>query len=263
MLRRVWNMLTGRQESAPSREAPPEWATLLHERMPQFCRLPDLERRDLLRLTRRFVDEKTFYGSNGLTVTDDMRVIVAGFACLLWLRLPAERPYPRTSEVIIYPSAFGETHEAIGPDGRRYALRDMRLGQAIYRGPVLLAWDSVANPTPWRMSRRNVIIHEFAHALDFLDGVIDGTPPLPTDERVADWANVFTKEFEQLRTDLAAGHATLLDGYGATNPAEFFAVASECFFEQAEELKRRHARLYERMRLFYRQNPAEWDSQTK
>ncbi len=258
MLRKLWHRLTGAGDPARLRDAPAEWAGLLDSRMPQFSQLPPPERADLLRMMRRFVDEKRFYGSKGLTVTDEMKVTVAAYACLLWLRLPAERPYPRTSEVIIYPSAFGETHEAIGPDGRRYALRDMRLGQAIYRGPILLAWDSVENPSPWRMSRRNVIIHEFAHALDFLDGVIDGTPPLPTNESVEDWASVFASEFEQLRADLATGHATLLDGYGATNPAEFFAVSTECFFEQPLALRRKHPRLYERMRLFFRQDPANW-----
>jgi len=161
-------------------------------------------------------------------------------------------------EVIVYPHNFGQTIEAIGPDGRRYQIDLKHIGETSRRGPVLLAWDSIECLAQTRHARRNVIIHEFAHALDFLDGLANGTPLLDSDRRLADWVRVFTAEYEALVAMARAGRHTLLDPYGTKNPAEFFAVATECFFEQPRELQAHHPELYRQLRTFYDQDPAAW-----
>lgn len=257
MLRFLRNLFTRRaRDTASPGPIPDHWDTLLRENAPFYTRLPDDDRRKLLRLVQRFVTEKRFWGSAGLEVTDEMRVIVAAYACLLVLHRPGNDLYPRSAEVILYPGAFGETVEAVGPDGTRYRIQDTRLGQAIYRGPVLIAWN--ARPRPWQSAGRNVILHEFAHALDFEDGAIDGTPPLASREQSRRWFDVLTREFEQLRTAARVGRPTVLDWYGARNPAEFFAVATEAFFERPQAVRADHADLYEQLRGFFRQDPANW-----
>jgi Mlc titration factor MtfA (ptsG expression regulator) len=237
---------------------PKPWRRVLESSVPFFRRLPHDQRDDLLAGIQRFIAEKEFLGSKGLTVTDDMKVVIAAYACLLVLRIPQFGLYPQTREVIVYPHNFGQTIEAIGPDGRRYRIDLKRIGEAWRRGPVLLAWDSVERLTRTPRARHNVIIHEFAHALDFLDGLADGTPPLDSGAGLADWVRVFTREYETLIATARTGGRTLLDPYGTANPAEFFAVASECFFEQPQLLREHHPGLYRQLRAFYHQDPAAW-----
>lgn len=251
-LRRISEWWRGPSEP-PSLSAPHR--ALLEAHAPFAARLDADERARLDALVARFLAEKTFIGVDGLEVTDQMRVVVAAYACLLMVGRPDMRLYPTTREVILHAGIFGQASTSIGPDGRHYEARETLAGRADYRGPVLLAWESVI----WRLravsARRNVVIHEFAHKLDFLDGLADGTPPLESRREVKEWVAVFSKEFERLRAEMAQGHATLLDPYGATNPAEFFAVASELFFEQPAELAARHAALFAQLQGFYRQDP--------
>jgi Mlc titration factor MtfA (ptsG expression regulator) len=250
LLRRVLDALRPKAAGPP----PAAWADLLAARTTFFARLSAAQREELLRLMQRFIATKRFFG-NGIAVTEEMKVVVAGTACLLLLGLPQYGLFPRNPDVIIHVRDFGQVVQAVGPDGQRYEIRESNLGQAIYRGPIRLAWSTIDAPAAHRRGR-NLILHEYAHALDFLNGLIDGTPPLETRQRAAEWARVFSGELQRLRSDAAAGRPTLLDPYGATNPAELFAVATECFFEQPVELRRRHAELYAQLAAFYGQDPA-------
>jgi Mlc titration factor MtfA (ptsG expression regulator) len=225
-------------------------------RVPVYHLLPASDRTDLERLTQRFLSSKRFWASGDVTLTVEMKIVIAAYACLLALHLPEFGLYPRTSEVIVYRGCFGDDVEAVGPDGTRYVIKERFAGRAIQRGPVLLAWDMVGRGL--QSLRDNVIIHEFAHALDFLDGIVDGTPPLAGKMQATDWAEVFTREFERLRSESNAGRRTLLDPYGSRNPAEFFAVVTDCFFARPRELRQRHPELYEQLAAFYRQDPASW-----
>jgi Mlc titration factor MtfA (ptsG expression regulator) len=225
-------------------------------RVPFYRLLPANDRNGLERLTQRFLSSKRFWASGDITLTVEMKIVIAAHACLLVLHLPEFGLYPRTSEVIVYPGCFGEEVEAVGPDGTRYVIKERFAGRAIQRGPVLLAWDMVGSGL--QGLRDNVIIHEFAHALDFLDGVVDGTPPLAGKTEAKDWAQVFTREFERLRSASNSGRRTLLDPYGSRNPAEFFAVVTDCFFARPRELRAHHSELYEQLAAFYRQDPANW-----
>jgi Mlc titration factor MtfA (ptsG expression regulator) len=251
--RRVRNREPFQQEPFPR-----PWLRVLTSNVPFYNHLSPAERDALLKSIQRFIAEKEFWGSEGLPVTDEMKVVIAAYACLLVLKIPQFGLYPRTREVIVYPHTFGETIEAIGPDGRRYRIDLKRIGETWRRGPILLAWDSVERLARTRHARRNVILHEFAHALDFLDGLADGTPPLDSDRRFADWVRVFTAEYETLAATARTGQRTLLDPYGTANPAEFFAVATECFFEQPRQLQEHHPQLYRQLQAFYDQDPAAW-----
>ena len=142
---------------------------------------------------------------------------------------------------------------------------DNRLGEAWDSGAVVLAWDAVEHGTTIPDDGHNVVLHEFAHQLDFEDGKADGAPVLGSEDfwfrqrsRYRAWARVLSREYEQLRAEIQQGQAEVLDGYGATNPAEFFAVATESFFERAVQMREKHPELYEELRRYYRQDPAQW-----
>jgi Mlc titration factor MtfA (ptsG expression regulator) len=130
------------------------------------------------------------------------------------------------------------------------------LGEAWPSGPVILSWDSVLGGAHDPDDGHNLVFHEFAHKLDMLDGLADGTPPLPERAQFAVWVRTMTAEFERLRAETEHGRATVLDTYGATNPAEFFAVVTECFFERSRELREKHPQLYGVLRDYYLQDPA-------
>ena len=131
------------------------------------------------------------------------------------------------------------------------------LGEAWLRGPVVLSWDDARHGALDPKDGHNLVFHEFAHKLDMLDGAADGTPPLTDQTQLRAWIQTMTREFLALRDDAESGRRTVLDTYGATNPAEFFAVATECFFEKAQQLRRRHLPVYELLKDYYQQDPAE------
>ena len=131
-----------------------------------------------------------------------------------------------------------------------------RLGESWHRGAVVLSWDDVRRGAADIHDAQNVVLHEFAHQLDSESGGVEGLPDLPRGSLVSAWARVLGREYRELAEEIRRRHATLLDPYGATNPAEFFAVATETFFERPLALRRRHPELYEQLKLFYRQDPA-------
>ncbi len=209
-------------------------------------------RRDIL----RFVQQKTWTPFD-IEIDDRKKVIIAAHACLLLNGRPDLPLYPRTREVIVRSSMFGPREHAIAPDGRLFEIHEPRIGEAWYRGPIVLSWDAIEPLTGGRAPASNVILHEFAHALDHLDGMADGTPPLESRRAADEWARVFTREYERLRDPLD-DRVQKIDPYGATNPAEFFAVVTEQFFTRPVGLKQAHAELYEQLRRFFQQDPAHW-----
>jgi len=245
-------------EAASNTPFPVAWQRVLVECVPIYHRLPPVSRPVLQRLVQQFIAGKEFWGSRDLAVTEEMKVIVAAQACVLILNLPRLGLYPQTREVILYPGDFGDVLTAIGPDGRTYEIDMTRIGEASRRGPILLAWQSVMKSALNPLDGHNVVFHEFAHALDYLDGEANGTPLLQGKDHYAEWTRVFTAEHRELMAAASRGRRTLLDPYGAQNPAEFFAVATEHFFEQGYRLKRSHPALYAQLRKFYEQDPANW-----
>ena len=180
---------------------------------------------------------------------------IAAQACLLLLHRDTEF-YPKLTTVLVYPSAY--VAKAIKPVGSGLALEgeNVNLGESWTNGIVVLSWDDVRAGASDFQDGRNLVLHEFAHQLDREDGAVDGAPLLDQRSQYVAWARVLNAEFERLKRDSWMGRPTVLDEYGTTDPAEFFAVATECFFEKPRVLEKRHPELYAELRSFYRQDPA-------
>ncbi len=236
---------------------PAQWLEYLERNVALYATLSDAEKAKLRDTTRILVDEKHWKGCGGLTMTDEVKVTIAGQAALLLLGIDHDY-FARVLSILVYPSGFRS------PDGWRRADGTVdggmgALGEAWYDGPVILAWDSVVLGGRNANDGRNVVLHEFAHQLDYLDGASDGTPPLRKKADYAQWQEVMTREYSQLVQESEAGRPKVLDSYGATNHAEFFAVITEAFFEKSRQLNTRHAELYAVLSEYYGQNPADRD----
>jgi MtfA peptidase len=241
------------------REAFPEgWLATLRRCVACYPALTKDEQQTLRQMVQFFVAEKEFLGIGSLAITDEIKVTVAGQACLLLVGIPGYDVFPRLREVIVRPHDFGETIETVGPDGRRYRIQDLYAGQAWRGGPVILAWNSVEHSIARAGDGFNVVYHEFAHVLDMQLGIRHGAPPLETREQRDEWTRVFNAEFKTFVEATRRGQRTFIDPYGAESQAEFFAVITEHFFEQPQEMKTRHPDLYAQLRLFYRQDPEGW-----
>jgi Mlc titration factor MtfA (ptsG expression regulator) len=281
---------------------PTEWQPYIERGVPDYDTLSAAARERLANFVRWFVAEKHWEGCGGLELTDEIRVTIAAGACLLVLELDFEM-LNQVKSVLVYPTEYVDQRKSVILPGMLEVEEDeddpesqgsTRLGEAWYRGPVILSWRDVertaklhrrdlelarerrsdvppANVAPELASaprqkrkrgsgrhsqRANVVAHEFAHQLDMLDRSVDGTPPLADKHQYATWTRVMTAEFQRLNDDFDRGRPTFLDPYAATNPAEFFAVATETFFEQPQAFATEHAELYGVLRDFYRQDPA-------
>lgn len=245
-----------RRHGIAAKPLPQEWHAILERNMPLYRGLPDELRQELEGHIQLFLHDKTFEGFHGLEVTDEMRVTIAGNACLLLLNR-AHDQFGSFSTIYIYPSTFVSQHtsydglvESVGPSAR--------LGESWHRGPLVLAWDSVRSGVRDIHDGHNVVLHEFAHKLDGADGSVDGAPIFPDASQHLSWARVMRREFEQLQREASRGTQTLLDQYGATAPEEFFAVLVETFYEKPRQLKETHPDLYEEMRKCFRVDPLTW-----
>jgi Mlc titration factor MtfA (ptsG expression regulator) len=234
---------------------PAAWLEIIERNVRYYECLPDADRRELRDLVQVFLAEKSFEGCGGLVLTDEIRVTIAAEACLLLLHRQTDI-YPRLVTILVYPSAYFA--KAVEPIGGGAALESeaVHLGESWSSGVVVLSWDDVRAGASDIRDGQNLVLHEFAHQLDREDGVMDGTPLLVERSQYVTWARVLSAEYDRLRRESGMGRHTVLDDYGATNPAEFFAVATECFFEKPRVLKKRHPQLYEELKNFYRQDPA-------
>ena len=245
-----------RREKLLQNPFPPEWEAILERNVPLYARLDDADRGELQGHIRVFLAEKHFEGCGGLTLTDEIRVTIAAQACLLLLHRETDY-YRRLVTILVYPHAY--IAKAVEPIGGGVVLEGevCRLGEAWRDGVVVLSWDDVRAGASDLHDGHNVVLHEFAHQLDQEDGAADGAPILDRRSQYVAWARVLGAEYERLRRDAERGRRSVLDDYGATNPAEFFAVATECFFEKPAQMKKKHPALYEELREYYRQDPAE------
>jgi MtfA peptidase len=230
---------------------PPKWLTFLHKNVAHYQHLSEEEQTRLRNDLRIFVSEKHWEGCGGLEITDEIKVTIAAQACLLVLGM-RHNYFDRVSSILVYPRGYLVPVD----DDPVHDNHSARLGEAHYRGPVVLSWAEVLSEGRTPAAGHNLVIHEFAHQLDFLDGVVDGTPPLKDAAQARRWHDVMTAEYQRLIRESASGQATVLDQYGTTNEAEFFAVATECFFDLPVALKQRHPQLYDLLREYYQQDPA-------
>ena len=218
-------------------------------------RLPFLPRssqaaRKLKDLALLFLAEKQLTSVRGLQLTDAMRVSIAAQACLPILELGLDW-YSGWTGVVVYPGDFRVRRTEVDEDGVVHEWDDELAGEAMPGGPVVISWDAAAND-PYI----NVVIHEFAHKLDMLDGVADGLPPLHPGMDRGVWTRAFEEAYEGFCDVVERGRDTWLDPYAAEHPSEFFAVISEAFFEDPAETRRRYPDVYQQLKLFYKQDPA-------
>jgi Mlc titration factor MtfA (ptsG expression regulator) len=232
---------------------PAHWDAILDEIAVVRHLRPDA-RQKLRDLVSVFIAEKHWEGCGGLDLTDEIKVTIAAQACRLVLGRVDEL-YDDVASILVYPSTvivpphrprmFEQAIMPVAHGGTTV------LGQAMLGGPVVLAWDSV-EAGALGQAHGNVTLHEFAHKLDMANGRIDGTPPLATRAERERWARVCSAAFERHRTLVDSGWPTMLDPYGATNEAEFFAVATEAYFTRGWELELEHPELYALLADFYR-----------
>lgn len=241
-----------RRNRIRAREFPPAWRGLVQRNVPLFGRLSPNDQAELLGHILVFLQEKRFEGAGGLEITDEIRVTIAAQACMLLLHRPDDY-FPELVTIIVYPATFVTPRKTV-ENGLVTEGHSVALGQSWTRGNVVLAWDAALGGGRDLRDGHNVVLHEFAHQLDQEDGTADGAPPLPARGMYGPWARVLGAEFERLQQ----GAASVLDRYGATNPAEFFAVATEAFFEKPHQLKKKHPELYDQLAGYFRQDPAAW-----
>jgi len=236
---------------------PQAWRRILRRRVPLVQRLPaDLQLR-LKQDIQVFLAEKPIIGCAGLTVTDEMRVTLAAQACLPLLG--ARRGYyPSLKQILLYPGAFVVDRPHTGGAGVLSEQRRALSGESWAQGQVLLSWRDVLTGAADPDDGHNVVIHEFAHQLDQAKGFANGAPALATRVAYARWSRVMQSEFDALHARLARGEEGVIDAYGATDPAEFFAVTSELFFERPLALAQAHPLLYEQLSQYYRLQPLSW-----
>jgi len=238
---------------------PKEWEEIVRRNVAHYCMLDDAGQARLCALIQVCIAEKHWEGAGGLVLTDEITVTISAHACLLLLGLPHDF-YRNVRSIIVYPSTVVPPQRKLG--FFEYALAPIEvagpiIGQAFQQGPLILMWDAVLRGGCHPEGGHNVVYHEFAHKLDMLDGAADGTPPLRDRDEFIDWVNTCSREYLRLIREAEAGKKTFLDDYGATNEAEFFAVATEQFFDQPLVMRRHAPDLYRVLKEYYRQDPAE------
>ena len=248
-LRRWWRLHVRRRD----RIADSTWAELTAG-VPVVARYGATDRAKLRDLTSRFLLKKDIRGVGGLEMTDPIRRLIAVLSCVPILHLDLDW-YAGWVSILVYPADFLVRHEFVDEAGVVHDARRPLSGESWLRGPVILSWEHVANDA-LDASGRNVVIHELAHKLDALNGVVNGMPPLHYGMDRAAWTAAFAHAFDDLQGRLTEGRSLPIDGYGAEAPGEFFAVASETFFVKPAVLYDAYPEVYRQLCLFYRQDPA-------
>lgn len=246
-----------RLKKAINAQFPVEWVTIVERNIAVYKNLPMPLRLQLRKLIKQFLHQKNFSGAAGLEITDEIRVTIAAEACMLLLNRRSG-VYPALKYIIVYPTAFVVDRPQGSPDGVVYEGRKALLGESWSNGKVILAWDNVLHGSRNFVDGQNVVLHEFAHQLDSESGSTNGAPILSGKTCLRTWASTLSEEFEELQREAWRGKRSLIDHYGATNPAEFFAVATETFFEKPRQMAKYHAELFEVLRCYYRIDPTDW-----
>jgi Mlc titration factor MtfA (ptsG expression regulator) len=242
----------GRRRKALAQPFPDTWRALLMEHMAHWRMLDTRERERAETLIRLLLADKLWEASSGFALTEEIRVLVSAMASMLILELDYDY-YHRVTSIVVSPSTTHMPGEHYVGNGVFSDAPMAFVGLSAHSGPVVIAWDAARVEALHPDEGKNVVYHEFAHKLDAEDGSSNGAPPFETETEFRSWVAVATPEYERLRH----GHVdAVLDPYGATNPAEFFAVATEAFFNRPLLLEAQSPELYAGLRRFYNQHPA-------
>lgn len=236
-------------------EFPAEWLEILKENVPFYNLLPAGQQRELQQLVMVFAEEKTFEGCGGLELTDEIIITIAAQACILLLGQNHDL-YPNLRTILIYPTAYFAPEVRHLRDGSILETVQFRFGESWSRGQVVLAWDEIKQDTLDINDGHNLVFHEFAHQLDYEYGIADKIPAMVRRSKYMTWARILSDEYDKLLTDSLNNRETLLNKYGAISHSEFFAVATEYYFEKPVELKKLHPELYEQLNDFYKLDTA-------
>jgi len=246
-----------RRRALRAQPFPAAWREILKQNVPYVRHLPADLQLQLKRHVQVFIAEKEFVGCADLNITDEIRVTIAAQACLLLLNKRADY-YPELQHILVYPNSFVVNRERADVTGVMHEQRQVLSGESWTQGKVILSWRDVLAGAKEIADGRNVVIHEFAHQLDHHDGNANGFPLITNRHLRRRWSEIFTREFTQLQHQATQQQPTVLDYYGATNPGEFFAVATETFFEQAAKLEVHHPAMFKLLCDFYKVNPLSW-----
>lgn len=246
-----------RRKRLADREFPQGWLRIIEKNVPLYSRLPPGDQVELRRRILVFIGEKRFEGCRGLKITDEIKVTIAAQACVLLLHRKTDY-YPGLSTILVYPRAFITRRAERLPGGVMSEEPRMLLGESWHRGSVVLSWDDVRHGAADVNDGHNVVFHEFAHQIESSGGKRNGTVVLKNSSSYIAWARALQRDYKKLRQAAARHQQTFLNKYGATNPAEFFAVITEFFFEKPKELKEIHPQLYNELKQFYQQDPVSY-----
>ena len=260
-----------------TRPFPAEWRDALKRRVPYVRSMPADLQLQLKAHIQVFLAEKAFIGCDGLEITDEIRVTIAAQACLLVLNRPSFY-YPELRQILVYPNSFVVQREHTDGAGIKHSRRQVLAGESWSNGQVVLSWHDTLEGAAVPDDGNNVVIHEFAHQLDQEKGAANGAPHLARRAHYPRWSQVFNDEYRALQVRIRFRHEPvrysgadgikqaheqppqdpLFSDYGATDPAEFFAVASEVFFERPARMAQEHSALYQELARFYRVDPLTW-----
>jgi Mlc titration factor MtfA (ptsG expression regulator) len=252
-----------RSKRLDARQFPGNWEAIVRQRLPFYQRMPPKMKRALQNRIIHFVAGKRFEGCAGQRINDNVRVSIAAQACLLVLNRSGDY-YSELHTILVYPTGFLVSHGNVNEHGLVSDGEQALAGESWNNGRIVLSWEDVQRGASDFSDGSNVVLHEFAHQLDHQSGATNGAPLLANRVAYQQWAEVFSDEFKRLQAraqDVGLYQyqaEEVLDFYGATEPAEFFAVATETFYEKPEKLLEQHPQLFEQLRLYYGVDPREW-----
>jgi MtfA peptidase len=253
LISKPWRLEQQRKQLR-TRPFPSAWRRILRRHVPMVARLPTHLQLRLKRHIQVFIAEKPFIGCQGQAINDEVRVTIAAQACLLLLGHETPAFFPRLKEILVYPGAFVVDREQALSGGVMREQRQALSGESWSQGRVVLSWADAMAGAADPHDARNVVVHEFAHQIDQDDGTANGRPWRPTAPLRRRWQCVMDAAFQRLQHT----PSTVIDAYGATDPAEFFAVASEVFFERPADLAAEAPEVYREFSALYGLNPAQW-----
>ena len=229
--------------------------SILEKNVGLYALLPDELRSQLHGLIQVFLAEKKFIG-RGIDITEDIRLTVAGNACLLLLH-SHRKTFPGFTSILIYPETY-VAHQTTQDGALQTRETSRRAGESWIRGPVVLSWSDVISGSKNANDGHNVVIHEFAHKLDEQTGQMDGLPLLREQAHYKEWSEILGAEYISLQERAKRRKNKVLDTYGTVSPPEFFAVATESFFEKPRQMKSRLPDLYRQLKTFFQLDPESW-----
>jgi Mlc titration factor MtfA (ptsG expression regulator) len=252
-IRKRW--LTSHRTQLFNQPIPENWISLLEDNVSLYVRLPQPLKQQLHGCIQLFLHEKKFIGRD-LEITEQIRLTIAGNACMLLLK-GQKQTFPGFTSILVYPDTY--VAKQVSHNGSLESMeKSHRAGESWFRGPIVLSWGDAIRGSKNANDGHNVVIHEFAHKLDEQSGSMDGLPILRENAHYSEWASVLNEEFKSLKYRAQRGKNSVMDEYGTVSPPEFFAVATESFFEKPAQMKRKLPELYKQLSRFYNIDPVEW-----